>query len=1175
MAHLKDETPGRVVVEAVGDGGLTAVEVADAATLEGLAARLYANLRLKADVHLSGQRVAGMSRLLEVHGRRISRPEDLAGAALPARLVFRAPSTRRLAVEARLAATGEHVKFELGDDALGERAVVTRVLEGPAAFRRAEQESWHVKTVNDRPVGKTQVRHLQQRLRKGLPVAFQDAVIPEHLSGPQMILEHFLSTSLLTHGEDGLELCWASEAKERLLDEAKALVLPANAMDEIVDNLGGLKRVAEMSGRSHRMKRRKDGTLAYVARCEELRCSHDGANLVEQVLFQKGAKKICLVTEVASAGISLHADRRQVRKDFQPPRRTMISVELPWGADKAIQCFGRVHRANQLVPPRFVMLCTPLGGEVRFISAIARRMKLLGAVTKGDRMTSMGGGADRHMADFDVNNAYGVRALETLYVDTTSTLSAAPELHALYEGLPFIGSEGDGEATGRWPRWEDFASEVNGVWGRLNLREEFSEMIDAMKQDRARRGQVRESEAINRFFNRILMLEVELQNALFETFFAVYSELVRIDCANGVYDDGVENLNQSQGRWIHQIEADRREVLYTDPVTGAETQYVRLRLDRGISWQAAREAHDALTRAGDSVQGFYAFRKTPESEPVYLLVKEREQVGGAGSSGTTWVSRRRRKQYVVWRADSVVRTGHDGGLHAFSAEEFFDERYERMQADGADLESVQSGWTQQYEASAESRLDFEHLLTGDVLSAWRLASGPAKSKGNAAPKLQIVRAVTQPEGIPVVGMRVAEEDLPQLKYVLGCQQMSTRDEPRPVEQRPSIHDICVRASQALLSRLGAAKDGSLPYSSWLEVHKELAAAEVVSCSVDGLRGVQQAVERLVRRGLISAAEGVIALKGTADRLSTEALEMKLFPEEFCASDHEHDNDGSDENGGSGDEACFGSDFDIGSGVEDEPGADASSGIENPTVTERHSEEGVAAQGLAQSSKLRKRRAKEVEAVPTPAKARRSEGAAEVEVLGSSSSSKRARRRHSGGRAAAPSGEQHGAAGQDDLFSELFGSGAESGEAATGGAQSSATGADDGARKRCRHADMARALFGDLASDHGGSGGSSADEAADTPVAAAPEEDEGCCRVGAQPAWTYEVIGRKLGIRQVPDTENTPSSGYLAPGEFFNATERLLGKDGRTYLRLADGRGWAYDRSAKDINKVVVRLIRLQ
>merc|ERR1740138_1506596 len=91
----------------------------------------------------------------------------------------------------------------------------------------------------------------------------------------------------------------------------------------------------------------------------------------------------------------------------------------------------------------------------------------------------------------------------------------------------------------------------------------------------------KESPEINRFFNRILMLEVDTQNAFFEAFFAIYTEYVRIDCVNGVYDDGVDNLNQYQGRKIQEIQVATKEVLYVDPVSGAHTQHVRLQLDQG------------------------------------------------------------------------------------------------------------------------------------------------------------------------------------------------------------------------------------------------------------------------------------------------------------------------------------------------------------------------------------------------------------------------------------------------------------------------------------------------------------------------------------------------------------------------------------------------------------------
>jgi len=800
------------------------------------------------------------------------------------------------------------VLFELNEDALGERVLVAKVLEGPANFRRAELEGWHIKTINDKPIGKIKVSMVRTRLRKGVALAFQDPVIDDHLSGPQMILEHFINWSMLTTDVDGNEISWAKEAKDSLMEEARAMQLPANAMDQIMDQLGGLRKVAEMSGRSHRMKRRKDGTFAYVARCEELRCPGDGANMVEQVLFQKGTKKICVVTEVASAGISLHADRRQVRPDFQPPRRTMISVELPWGADKAIQVFGRVHRANQLIPPKFVVLNTPLGGEMRFNSAIARRMKLLGAVTKGDRMTSMGGVGDRHMMDFDVNNIYGERALATFYADTAKAESAAPVLLALYEALPFIGAEGDGEATGRWPTWEDFVVEANKAWTATTLHEELAGF-----EDRRAHSGTKECQEINRFFNRILMLEVDVQNAMFETFFAIYTELVRVDKANGVYDEGIENLNFSQGRSIQKVEVVDSAVLYKDPASGAETRYLKLSLDRGISWEAAKEAYDAMPKTGGSIEGFYAYRRTPESSPVYLLVKEMLQLGGAGSSGTTWISRRRKKQFCVWRADSGAKTGISVG-RVYYETDFAEEQYERLSSE-KDLEQCHTGWEELYEDSAARRLGSEHILTGDVLMAWRLVqSSKRKDSKKMNPeddnaeedvdmpavrmnKLQIVRAITQPAGQPVVGMRLVEEDLPLLRYILSVQQAMAEEAltADKTKVRIGIREATYTCADLLLKKLWNLPDNAMDYTSWLEVHK-LVSEEGVPKSMDGLRATQIAVQLLEETEMITVEEGRMKLgafvegrpvtqeadleKELTPPPTGERLEQQLFPQEF-------------------------------------------------------------------------------------------------------------------------------------------------------------------------------------------------------------------------------------------------------------------------------------------------------
>merc|ERR1719379_3263840 len=106
---------------------------------------------------------------------------------------------------------------------MGERVVVGKVVEGPASFRKAQLEAWHIKSLGGKPVGKINIRQLQPRLRKGLHIGFQDARLPEHLSAPQLTLEYFIQSCFLITDDENNEIEWAREAKDELLKEAKSL----------------------------------------------------------------------------------------------------------------------------------------------------------------------------------------------------------------------------------------------------------------------------------------------------------------------------------------------------------------------------------------------------------------------------------------------------------------------------------------------------------------------------------------------------------------------------------------------------------------------------------------------------------------------------------------------------------------------------------------------------------------------------------------------------------------------------------------------------------------------------------------------------------------------------------------------------------------------------------------
>jgi len=66
-----------------------------------------------------------------------------------------------------------------------------------------------------------------------------------------------------------------------------------------------------------------------------------------------------------------------------------------------------------------------------------------------------------------------------------------------------------------------------------------------------------------------------------------------------------------------------------------------------------------------------------------------------------------------------------------------------------------------------------------------------------------------------------------------------------------------------------------------------------------------------------------------------------------------------------------------------------------------------------------------------------------------------------------------------------------------------------------------------------------------------------------PVETWIVRYRAIGLRRGPGIGEQRAGVDLQPGEEFGVIEVVEGAGGQEYLRLADGRGWAFTKSAKD------------
>jgi hypothetical protein len=481
---------------------------------------------------------------------------------------------------------------------------------------------------------------------------------------------------VLDESGDQLESRAALELKRELLDRLSVLEIPEHPLDQLV-NYFGTENVAEMTGRKKRLIKTLSGRMEYRAR-QIPGVPNRLINLHEKNCFQNKDKRIAIMSEVASTGDSFHSSCTVRNQE----RRLHIAAELKWSADKQVQDFGRTHRTGQVAPPIYLLVFTELGGEKRFSATIARRLGNMGALTKGDRRAEKAGNLDK----YNLESKEGRAALNVV-----------------------------------------FTRILNGeeIWGLENPRQTLIDL--GLLAGGREGGDVPANERTNipRFLNRLLSLEVERQNALFDYFYQTFLETIEHLKATGKIDDGMEDLKALSVRQLEPL-----QVLFTDALTGANTSYYKLEITvptRPALFEEISNFDGVYFYENRSTGEFVAVRPTlahtdPETGERYQMVSVSKPLG----------------YNLLYIRDNEL-----------------EQKYKIVPKSRA-----REWWLEEQKKIPPTEQKTIHLLSGALLPIWK------NLKRLQQDGLNIVRTTTD-DGTRLVGVKIAGETINEIRRTFG------------------------------------------------------------------------------------------------------------------------------------------------------------------------------------------------------------------------------------------------------------------------------------------------------------------------------------------------------------------------------------------------------------------------
>uniref|UniRef100_A0AAY4EDB4 Protein strawberry notch homolog 2 n=1 Tax=Denticeps clupeoides TaxID=299321 RepID=A0AAY4EDB4_9TELE len=528
------------------------------------------------------------------------------------------------------------------------------------------------------------------------------------------------------------------EMKQGLLNKIAELgkELPLNTLDELIDKFGGPEKVSEMTGRKGRVVRRPDGSVRYESRAEQ---GHtiDHINIKEKDRFMSGEKLVAIISEAASSGISLQADKRVSNQR----RRVHMTLELPWSADRAIQQFGRTHRSNQVTAPEYVFLISELAGERRFASIVAKRLESLGALTHGDRRAT----ESRDLSKYNFENKYGTKALDKITKAIMGHIESKVPPPKDYPG---------GDAM----FFRDMKQGMMDV-GILCKEPRFGLSTD-------------KDCSISKFLNRILGLEVHKQNSLFQYFSDNFDYLIEKDKKEGNYDMGILDLAPGND----EIYEEKKETYLTagNPQDGQVVLY-KISVDRGMPWIEAQAK--AQTLSGPD-EGFYFSNKLMGGQPCVLLAEQgrghnlviyKPNIGRQTQPESLDSMRLRYHKVTPEEAQKIWENKFDFSLHKCSHTNW-----------NGKCKKVEEG----QECMQGMRRRQYHMLCGALLRVWKRMADIVSDITNSS-ILQIVRLKTKDLN-KQVGIKIPESCVMRVREELQHMDKEVKQRRQEHEQQQEL-----------------------------------------------------------------------------------------------------------------------------------------------------------------------------------------------------------------------------------------------------------------------------------------------------------------------------------------------------------------------------------------------------